>query len=265
MFSFNLILTELCNAKCSHCYMSDDNKSLKKTIDYKDLECIINKFPADTKTVVFTGGEVFLKKDLLYFAVKKTHELNQNIEIGIESNGIFLYNNINNATKELENLKNLGVSFIRFSDDEFHFQGGVDLERVRKLKVLESNKTPVIKFLCQNDAVAFGKAKSLPKTKIAIKNCMNNTKTVCDPYLFLDVNGNVFICTWKCAPSIGNLINESFETVKNRLTDDFNRLILSGKIEDAIDLKFGESNDDLNFSKQFGQCMLCNKYFNTED
>ena len=28
MFSFNLILTELCNAKCSHCYMSDDNKAL---------------------------------------------------------------------------------------------------------------------------------------------------------------------------------------------------------------------------------------------
>ena len=264
MFSFNLVLTELCNARCSHCYMSDENKSHKKTMTKDDLECIIKKFPADTKQVVFTGGEIFLVKDLLHFAIKKTRELNKNVEIGLESNGIYLYNNMKNAKDEFEKLKQLGADFIRFSDDEFHTAGGVDLEKVRKLKELESNETPRIKFLVQSDAVAIGKAKNLPKAKIAKKNCMNNSETPSNPYLFLDVDANVFICTWKCAPSVGNLIDESFETICARLNEKFNRLILAGNIEQAIDFKFGKLNESIEFSNQFGQCMLCDKYFNKE-
>ena len=43
MYKFNIILTELCNANCSHCYMSSNNKKNKKTMSFADINKIIDK------------------------------------------------------------------------------------------------------------------------------------------------------------------------------------------------------------------------------
>lgn len=263
MFSFNVILTEKCNARCSHCYMSAGVS--KKSLSKEQIDLFLSKIPVNTKTIVYTGGEVLLEKELLHYAIKESKRVCPDAQIGVETNGIVLYNNLQKAVEELEFLKEIGVDFVRFSDDEFHAQGGVNLEKVRELKKLESEKTPTIKFLVQETALAIGKAKDLPEEKQAVMNCMNNDSSVQNPYLFLDIDGGVHICTWKCAPAVGNIFENDFQTVLSKLEDEFFKLILSGKIEDAVDMVQPESKEaNRAYAKSKGQCMLCNKIFKGE-
>lgn len=264
MYSFNIILTEICNAKCSHCYMAT-NKS-KKTLTKENVDIIIDKMPVNTKTVVLTGGEIFLVWDLLIYAITKLKLKFSNITIGLESNGISLYKNLEIAKEKLKYLRQCGTTFIRFSDDPFHETGGVDLESLRKLKNLESEVGLKIKYLVQTKALAIGNGAALDDKYKENKNCMNTPSTVQNPYLFLDIEGNVFICTWKCVPSIGNMINNSWEEIIKNSKYDFSRLVLSGQIEKAINLLEKDElkkKENIKHSKQKGQCMLCYKTFSS--
>lgn len=262
MYSFNIVLTELCNANCSHCYMKHSSNNNKKTLSKKEVDVIIEKMPINTKSVVLTGGEIFLIKELLYYTINKIKEINSNIIIGLESNGIYLYNNLDNAKMELKELKNAGVDFIRFSDDPFHAMGGVNLNKVRALKKLESKETPIIKYLVQDKAVPLGNAKKLKDEYKATANCMNKKTSLENPYLFIDITGLVYTCAWKCVPSLGNILIDNFESIINNLSNNFNNLILSGDIENAISLITKENINTLKkISSEKGQCALCIKYF----
>lgn len=264
MYSFNIILTEICNAKCSHCYMAT-NKS-KKTLTKENVDIIIDKMPDNTKTVVLTGGEIFLVWDLLVYTIKKLKTKFSNIVIGLESNGITLYKDLKIAEEKLKYLKQCGATFIRFSDDPFHEVGGVDLESVRKLKKFESEVGLNIKYLVQTKALAIGNGATLDEKYKEKKNCMNKASTVENPYLFLDVDGNVFICTWKCIPPIGNMIKDTWEKITNNLKYEFTKLILSGQVEKAINsIEKSETKkrENIEYSKQNGQCMLCYKNFSS--
>lgn len=262
MYSFNIILTELCNANCSHCYMGTDKISKKKSLLKEDINVIVKKLPINTSTVVLTGGEIFLVKDILEYSIKLIKETNPNISIGLESNGIYLYNNLERCRKKLKNLKEMGVEFIRFSDDPFHEKGGVNLSKVRELKELENSQTPIIKFLIQDKAVPIGRAKELSENSILHANCMNKESTKENPYLFLDISGNVFTCAWKCVPSVGNILKDDWETIVKNLSDNCNQLILTGKIENAISSLTGKNTEDLKVkSAKNGQCSLCIENF----
>lgn len=260
MYKFNIIITELCNANCSHCYMSSDSQSLRKTMTKEQIGKIIDNLPNSTDIVVLTGGEVFLVKDLLYFAIDLIKNKNPNIMIGVESNGKYFYIK-NNPYEELIKLKDHGVDFIRFSDDIFHKDGGIDLTKVLELKKYENNKTPKIKFLKQDTAVPIGEAEKLPDKYKAKSNCMNNIDTEINPYIFVDVNGDANLCTWKCIPSIGNMMNNDFSTIENALKDTFNNYILKGDIENAIAYRTGKDIEEITKeSLANGQCSLCIKH-----
>jgi len=252
MYSFNIILTELCNANCTHCYMSNSIKNKKRTMTKEQIDIIIDKMPKNTRTVVFSGGEVLLKKELLYYAIKKTRAKLKNTIIGIESNGIILYKNDKKGYELISNLSNFGVNFIRFSDDPFHEQGGVDLVKTRNLKKYQTDNLE-IKFLVQNTAVKLGNAKNIDDKFISKNDCMNKNDSACNPYLFLDVSGNVFTCAWKCVPSVGNLVTDSFDDILSNMNTDFMKLILSGKIEEA----YGNTTSNYDFTSKHGQCALC--------
>lgn len=258
MYRFNIIITESCNANCSHCYMGN-NKS-PKTMSKKEIETIISKIPKNTESIVLTGGEIFLHRDLLYYTIKKIKERNKNIKIKLESNGIYFYKKLDLAKEKLIELKNIGVESIRLSDDPFHASGGIDLEKVRNLKKLEDDKTPIINYLIQEKALSIGKAKNLDTIETENRNCMNNSHTVDNPYFFIDVKGNIYLCTWKCIPPIGNIIKEDMNLIIERLNDEFNQLILQGKIIEAMTLI--DSKDYSKYIKKHGECLLCNKIFN---
>ena len=265
MFKFKIILTELCNANCSHCYMAF-NKS-QKTMTEDDICLIINNMPLDTKKVVFTGGEVFLAQDLLLFAIKTLKEKFVDLNIGVETNGIVLYKNWDNAKTTMNLLKGLGVSYMRFSDDPFHETGGVDLQKVRKLAKVGDEIGLKTRYLKQEKAVAIGKAVLLSDDFKKKGFCMNTKESTSNTYIFLDVDGNASICSWECIPPVGNMKTDSWEVIQNNLNKEFYQLILSGNILEAINLleedeKIREENGV--FIKEHGECMLCNKIFSRQ-
>ena len=103
MYSFNIILTEICNARCSHCYMASNDS--KKTLTKEEIKAIIDIMPNNTKSVVLTGGEIFLVWDLLIYTIKQLRYKFPNIIIGLESNGITLYKGLETAKEKLKCLK----------------------------------------------------------------------------------------------------------------------------------------------------------------
>jgi len=239
--------------------MSENEKFKKRTMSLEDIETVINKMPSNTKKVVLTGGEIFLIKELLYKTIIKLKERFSSLYIELESNGKYIYDG--NSIEILRQLKMLGVDSVRFSDDKFHEAGGIDLNKVRSLKKLEAVDTPTIKYLVQDKILGIGKAASLNEKEKEAKMCMNSESTINNPYFFIDVVGNVYICTWKCVPPIGNLIYDDFNKIIKELYEEFNSLILQGKILEAINLNDSSTNNK-EFVEKYGECMLCNKFFN---
>lgn len=255
MYYFNIILTEKCNANCSHCYMGDRKNNLQ-SLTKSQIDRIINEIPQNTKKIVLTGGEIFIEKDLLLYTIKKIQELQRNIEIELESNGIYFYKE--NTLERLKEFNNK-ISSIRFSDDPFHGEGGVDLEKVRELKKYQSELKYEIKYLVQNKALKIGNAKKLNDNLVKNGNCMNTKETLVNPYFFLDIKGNVYLCAWKLIKPIGNIFFEKMSEIIDKLNLPFYQRILIGEIEEAFALKNGNKERYKEYTKKFGQCMLCEK------
>ncbi len=80
-----LYVTDLCNAKCDHCFYS---KSLNKNrqMSLEDIGKISSKLPA-FRSLNLTGGEPFLRKDIAEIA-RMFYRDNQVRDIWIPSNGI---------------------------------------------------------------------------------------------------------------------------------------------------------------------------------
>ncbi len=258
LYSFNIILTNLCNAHCPHCYMKTNENP--KILSFDQIDLLVEKLPINTKTIVITGGEIFLAKNVLEYFLNKINNKFNKIQIGLESNGIYIYTH--DALKILKYLKKLNVDFIRFSDDHFHEEGGVDLYKVRKLKEIESIDTPKIKYLVQTKALSIGRAKQLKEDEKSKPCCMNTSDSVQRPYIFMDITGNMYLCAWKSGKKVGNIFTDSFLEIENNLKDKVNECILTGNILDAINIFTNESKDSIKKDIDIiGECNACIKTF----
>ena len=259
MYHFNIVITERCNAYCSHCYMNANNKN-NLTLDHKQVRQLIGNLPDSTASIVLTGGEVYVERDLLYYILKQIKEKFPFIVVGIETNGKYFYENEDKIPEEFKLLKELGVSFIRFSDDIFHEQGGIDLKKVRDLKKYNQLYGIEVKYLVQNDALPIGRAKKLESSYQGKRECMNSPKSYREPYLFMDINGNLYTCAWKCIPSVGNILKDSFSMIELNLYKGIQKDILKGNICAIIK---GKKYQEIREKK--GTCMSCFYYFNQKE
>lgn len=260
MYSFNIILTTMCNANCSHCYMKTNESA--RTLSYEEIDLLVSKLPENTKTIVLTGGEIFLAKDELKYIINKINEKFEKVQIGLESNGIYLYNH--DALSILKELKNFNVNFIRFSDDPFHEAGGVDLKKVRNLKFLESEETPIIKYLVQTKALSLGKAEKLKEEAKSKPSCMNNASSEFKPYIFMDIDGDMYLCAWKSGLCVGNIFKDEFKSIEDNLKNPINHCVLVGNILDAVCFKTKASKEITKKEiESHGECNICiNSFIN---
>lgn len=95
-------LTERCNQKCFHCYnywrYSDEIG--KNEIDTQDFLLIVKKLvTAGINSVTLTGGEPFLRPDLLFSILEYCNK--NNIKASINSNAILIKNSDANKIRDL--------------------------------------------------------------------------------------------------------------------------------------------------------------------
>jgi len=132
-------LTHRCNLKCLHCYLIKQNKSELNT---KEVKTILDKLArAGCLYLCFTGGEIFLRKDLLELCA---YARKLNFDLRLFSNGTLI-------TKEhAKMLSEIGLSAVEISlygRKKSHEQITAKNNSFKKtlvaLKLLKKYKVPV--------------------------------------------------------------------------------------------------------------------------
>jgi radical SAM protein with 4Fe4S-binding SPASM domain len=104
--TLNLELTELCNARCRHCYNFWRDESMGSvTLDKETLDKIFDRIhDAGVFHVILSGGEPFAKFDLLEYAIRALTE--RGLSLSVNSNLML-------ATEErISRLRRLGLDHI---------------------------------------------------------------------------------------------------------------------------------------------------------
>ena len=99
-FSVLIEVTHRCNLKCTHCYLDlADRSAIPKELSLEEIKDILDQLAdAGTFSVIFTGGEVFLRKDFLDMVA---YARSKNISVRILTNGTLITERIANALQEL--------------------------------------------------------------------------------------------------------------------------------------------------------------------
>ena len=86
----NLIwfLTERCNLKCGHCFVSHKGRKYRDEITYDQINKILNTSKNSLKKIAFTGGEPLLNKDFenIFISADALPNLK---ELHVSTNGMF--------------------------------------------------------------------------------------------------------------------------------------------------------------------------------
>ncbi len=253
-----MVLTEKCNLNCSHCYQTKKKDSL----NFAEVDKILDNLPKNLARVSLEGGEVYCEKNLLYYTIKEFRKhFGRDFTLRIETNGVAFYENEDIILKEADTLIKLGVDNLRISLDEFHFMGGANKKKLLAISAVLKNKNhPLkVKYLSLDQAVAIGNAENLPNNKKQVRACMNRPNCTDHPYFFTDVLGNVYTCPWRMIPKIGNLKENKLIEMINNL-DHIQQNILVGNIEALI-----HGNEELQEIKETkGECMVCKEIFKNE-
>ena len=141
LISWNL--TQLCNLRCPHCYLSAGKKAERELSTEECLRLLPEMQGLGTEMVILTGGEPLLRKDI-YELARAASELGLWVVMG--TNGVLVNDAV--AQKMLEcGVKGVGIS-IDSIDPEKHnrFRGGPNAweHSVRALEVCKANGLEVL-------------------------------------------------------------------------------------------------------------------------
>jgi len=117
LFRLGLIVTYRCNAECRHCFFESSPKR-EETIPLElGIKAIDEAAKLGAEWISLTGGEPFLEPALVSAFIK--HASESGLKTEIVSNGYWA-NSIQEATRILEPLKDLGLDALNLSIDDFH-------------------------------------------------------------------------------------------------------------------------------------------------
>ena len=256
-YKFNISITEECNLRCPHCY----TKSKKGSLTQEQVDIIVGNLDYGLTRVKIEGGEVYMQRDLFYHTIRKFREKFLNAEIRVNTNGVEFYDNEDTIIAEAERLWNLGVKRIRVSLDEFHAEGGADLEKVASIRrVLTKIGHPLeVRYMSLTQALAMGNAEDLPDSQKERRGCMNDPDCLVNPYFFTDIRGDLYTCCWRLIPPLGNLLKSRLKDLVENM-DTLQRKLLSGKIA-----SLATTPDLQRVLKEWGECMLCKAVFGRDE
>lgn len=105
--SVDLMLTNRCNLRCTHCAIDSEYASSKEIFNTKEIFNIIDKIiKCNPKKIILTGGEPLLRDD--FIDIIKHIKENSDVEITIMTNGTLI--NENNASTIAKLVKSVDIS-----------------------------------------------------------------------------------------------------------------------------------------------------------
>jgi hypothetical protein len=116
----HFLLSYKCDSECDHCFIYGSPKA-KGTFTLNQMKKAFTELPKieTIEWVYFEGGEPFLFYPLMYEGIKMAHGMG--FKIGLVTNAYWATSE-EDADLWLKPLRDLGISDISISDDEFHYE-----------------------------------------------------------------------------------------------------------------------------------------------
>lgn len=255
-YSLDMNITDLCNIQCSHCYM----KKRDLFLTFQHAKIILDKLPQSLKRIVLSGGEPFLNYDVMYQIVDYARKrFGNTVKIRISSNGKFFYETDDEIIAELRHMESSSINQILLSNDKYHIDAGIKLERLIRIGELatENNLKIKVKYLNIGNEAPVGESKERDENKIEKKKCLNRPENVFSPYLFTKTDGNVYVCAFRSLESLGNLFYDDWNIIANNIQKQY--AYLCGNVMPEIIRKDSSNKNCENFLK-YGECYLCQNH-----
>jgi len=117
LFRLGLILTYRCNAECRHCFFESSPRREETITLELGIKAIDEATKLGAEWISLTGGEPFLEPVLVSAFIK--HASKSGLKTEIVSNGYWA-TSVQEATRILEPLKDMGLDALNLSIDDFH-------------------------------------------------------------------------------------------------------------------------------------------------
>jgi len=117
LFRLGLIVTYRCNAECRHCFFESSPRREETITLELGITSIDEAAKLGAEWISLTGGEPFLEPLLVSSFIK--HASESGLKTEIVSNGYWA-TSVQEATRILEPLKDLGLDALNLSIDDFH-------------------------------------------------------------------------------------------------------------------------------------------------
>lgn len=137
-------ITNSCNMRCKHCfYLSTIEKGASEELSINEIVKVASSLKGVVKSVSFTGGEPFLRKDLLELIAAFIEE-GAITSLGIATNGFFVDRTVELVTKLLKKYSKTYVNVQISLDGPEHIH-----DSIRNFKGAFSNANRTLKYLEQ--------------------------------------------------------------------------------------------------------------------
>lgn len=154
-YAVYLIVTDKCNLKCSHCFVSDSILNNNKELSFNEIKLIIDDLVKNNVfKVILTGGEPFLRKDIFRII---EYISNKGMAMQINTNGILITDDvISEILKINHNIIHFTVSLEghnSFLHDSIRGKGNFKkvLKAIKKLS--DNNFKVLVNFVVRSEII----------------------------------------------------------------------------------------------------------------
>lgn len=264
MLDLLCVMTENCNLRCEHCYMSASPGKKDTTVTSENFQQILSHLPNIQTRVGLTGGEIFTVEDSLrnYLDLiekeNKKRIAHSKINIGIQTNGFWLKRE--NAADMLDYLRSKQVHTLDIaSNDRHHKKEGLKLDD--SLIELARIYLPVVVFRGVENAIPIGRASGKPAVHKNAKRCQGANQYE-NSVLTIRNNGKVYPCCYPFFEYEGNIFQENLVDILKRANKDPRLTALNENGLRGIACYDGFDSKKVNrLIDRYGSCGACAKIY----
>lgn len=261
-------ITKRCFLVCRHCMVEASPEG--PSVSEGDASRIIRHLPADgVYNLEITGGDPFADYLLLVWILERLGRKMSTRRVTVHTTGQWAHDEDETRTK-LERLKELGADGVDFlCEDEFHFEAGLIRRNYdRAVTVAAEVFGPKGAFVRKPDLsdgiIPIGRGAD-PSLKEYWGKSRCNVRTAdldTDMQLHITHTGDAFVCDNEVAPSLGSIVESSYEQLMDIARQDAwqQALLAAG----PIGLARAEGLDENLWSArvdEVGECRTCVELF----